>query len=83
MSFLVITLKHILGHTSHANLPRTPKLWAIDHQTAIKHENNKFLVIYLKHVASLARHKNLPRAPKLWAIAHEKGHKTQKRRVFW
>ena len=34
--FLVITLKHVSGLTSHANRVGTPKLWAIAHENSHK-----------------------------------------------
>src|SRR3954465_4090392 len=34
--FLVITLKHVSGLTSHANRPGTRKIWAIAHENGHK-----------------------------------------------
>ena len=34
--FLVINLKHVLGHTVIVNCPRTQKLWAIAHENGRK-----------------------------------------------
>ena len=34
--FLDIYLKHVMSHTSHANLPRSQKLWAITHANGQK-----------------------------------------------
>src|SRR3954471_15472164 len=80
--FLVISFQHVSGRKVTVNRPRTPKLWAIAHETAIKHENSEFLVISLKHVRALSRHANPAETQKLWAITHENDHKTLKRRVF-
>src|SRR4051812_4060325 len=80
--FLVISLKHAIVLTRHANPPGTPKLWAISHENGHKHENDEFLVISLKHVRVLTRHANPPGTHKLWTIIHENDHKTRKRRVF-
>ena len=60
---LVLTIKHVSGLTSHANLPETPKLWAIAHENGHKTRKDEFLVITLKHV-------NRVGTPKLWAVAH-------------
>ena len=80
--FLVITHKHVLGLTGHANRPKTLKLWPIAHENDHKHENVEFLVINLKVVSGLTGHANRPRIPKLWTTALENGHKTRKLRVF-
>ena len=62
--FLVITLKHVSSITVVINRPRTPKLWAIAHETATKHENDEFLVMPLKHVWDLRVVVNRPKTPK-------------------
>ena len=77
--FLVLTLKHVSGLSSHANRPYTPK---IAHKNGSKQQNDEFLVITLKHVSGLTSHANRPRNPKLWAIAHENSHRSGKLRVF-
>ena len=40
--FLVITLKLVLGLTSHANRPGTPKMWAIDYENGHKTRKLRF-----------------------------------------
>ena len=50
---LIISLKYVMSHTSHANPPGTQKIREITHGTAKKHENHEFLVISLKHVSGL------------------------------
>src|SRR3954466_16397333 len=62
--FLVITLKHVSGLTSHANRLGTPKLWAIALENGHKRENYEVLVLTLKHVSGLSSHANRPETPK-------------------
>jgi hypothetical protein len=62
---------------------RTPNLWAIAHEKALKWKKDEFLVKPLKHVLSVMDLVNHPGTPKLWAIAHENGPKTQKTTSFW
>src|SRR3954462_15516431 len=80
--FLVITLKHVSGLTSHANLLGTPKLWAIALENGHKTRKLRVFCIPLKHVSGLTSHANCPGTRKIWAIAHENGQKTRKLRVF-
>ena len=70
---LMISLKYVMSHTSHANPLGTQKIRAITHGTAKKHENHEFLVITLKHVSGLKIAVNRPRNQKLWVITHENG----------
>ena len=81
-NFLVKIVKHVSGLTVVVNRPRNPKLWAIAHETAIKHEYNEFLVISLKLLSGLTVVVNCPRTPKLWAITHENGHNMRNRQFF-
>src|SRR3954463_8438027 len=80
--FLVITLKHVSGLTSHANRPTNPKQWAIAHENDHKTRKRRVFCIPLKHVSGLTSHANRPATRKIWAIAHENGHKTRKLWVF-
>src|SRR3954465_14149650 len=79
--FLVITLKHVSGLTSHANLLGTPKLWAIAHENG--HKTRKLRVFgpnsqtcRVSQAMQIAL-----KPPKLWAISHENdkffGHTSQ------
>jgi hypothetical protein len=62
---------------------KTPKLWAIAHEKALKRKNDEFLVKPLKHILSVMDLVNHPGTSKLWAIAFENGPKTQKTMSFW
>jgi hypothetical protein len=53
------------------NHNRTPKLWAIAYEKALKCKNDEFLVMLLKHVLSVMDLVNHPETPKQWAIVHE------------
>jgi hypothetical protein len=75
----VVPLQH---HIDHVNCPKTPKLWAISHKTAIKHENDEFLAMPLKHVPIVMGLVNRPKTIKLWAIAHEITRKRENRVFF-
>jgi hypothetical protein len=74
--FLVMSLKHAIVLTRHANPLEPQNYGQYLMKTAIKHENDEFLVISIKHVRVLKRHANPPRTKKLWAINHENDHKT-------
>jgi hypothetical protein len=65
------------------NHHRTPKLWAIAHEKALKRKNDEFLVKPLKHVLSVMDLVNQPGTPKLWAIVHENGHKRKNDEFFF
>src|SRR4051812_22727844 len=80
--FLVITLKHVSGLTSHANRLGTPKLWAIAHENG--HKTRKLRVFGPNSQTCIGSLKpcNRPETPQTVAIAHENGYKTRKRCLF-
>jgi hypothetical protein len=73
--FLVIPLKNVLSVMGLVNHPRTPKLWAIANETAIKCKNDEFLVTPLKNVPSVMGLVNHLGTPKQLTIAHENSQK--------
>src|SRR3954467_13453778 len=54
-SFLVITLKHVSGHTSHANRPRNPKQWEIAHENDHKTRKRRVFWSYLSNMYRVLR----------------------------
>src|SRR3954471_16104472 len=53
--FLVITVKHVSGLTSHANRPRNPKQWAIAHENDHKTRKRRVFWSYLSNMYRILR----------------------------
>jgi hypothetical protein len=75
-------LKHVQIVIFLANLPRTPKKWAIAHEKVHECKNNEFSIMPPKHVLSVMSLVNHPENPRLWAIAHETA-RNAKTMSFW
>src|SRR3954462_11875016 len=58
--FLVITLKHVSGLTSHANRPRNPKQWEIAHENDHKTRKRRVFWSYLSNMYQVLRAMQTP-----------------------
>src|SRR3954464_8594877 len=80
--FLVISLKHVSGLKAIVNLPRTPKLWAKDHENG--HITRKRRVS--GHISQTCKGSyeacKSSENQNYVGKTHENDHKTRKRRVF-
>src|SRR3954467_14677949 len=81
--FLVRTLKHVLGLTSHENPLETPNLWEIAHENGHRTRKSQVFGHHSQTCIGPYGRCKSSRTPKQWGITHENGHQTQKYDVLF